>query len=174
MRILCANWYGAGDADFERRLFPKIEFIVARAREGEMSPLPEAVCREVDAVINYSPTADLAAPPAAFPKCRIVVRSGVGFDNLDLKGFGARGVPVCNAPDYGTTEVADHALALRLAADDRLRPGCSIKEAEDVIGIVASFSVFDRLHKGGRRSPAGVAEILMRMASGVMRPLPQV
>src|SRR5665213_3376854 len=115
MRILCANWYGAGDADFERRLFPKIEFIVARAREGEMSPLPEAVCREVDAVINYSPTADLAAPPAAFPKCRIVVRSGVGFDNLDLKGFGARGVPVCNAPDYGTTEVADHALALMLA-----------------------------------------------------------
>jgi AcrR family transcriptional regulator len=69
---------------------------------------------------------------------------------------------------------ADHALALRLAADDRLRPGCSIKEAEDVIGILTSFPVFDRLHRGGRRSPAGVAEILVRMASGVMRPLPQV
>jgi AcrR family transcriptional regulator len=69
---------------------------------------------------------------------------------------------------------ADHALALRLAADDRLRPGCSIKEAEDVIGVVTSFSVFDRLHRGGRRSPAGVAEILMRMASGLMRPLPRV
>jgi AcrR family transcriptional regulator len=69
---------------------------------------------------------------------------------------------------------ADHALATRLAANDRLRPGCSIKEAEDVVGILVSFSVFDRLHKGGRRSPAGVAEILMRMASGLMRPLPQV
>jgi AcrR family transcriptional regulator len=61
----------------------------------------------------------------------------------------------------------DHALAERLAASDRLRPGCSIKEAEDVIGILTSFPVFDRLHKEGRRSPSAVAEILLRMASGL-------
>jgi AcrR family transcriptional regulator len=62
----------------------------------------------------------------------------------------------------------DHALAERLAAADRLRPGCSIKEAEDVIGILTSFPAFDRLHKGGRRSPSAVAEILLRMASGFL------
>ncbi|HEV2028268.1 MAG TPA: helix-turn-helix domain-containing protein [Candidatus Dormibacteraeota bacterium] len=62
----------------------------------------------------------------------------------------------------------DRDLAERLAADDRLRPGCSIKEAEDVIGILTSFPVFDRLHKSGRRSPAAVAEILVRMASAFM------
>ena len=45
----------------------------------------------------------------------------------------------------------DRTLAERLAASDRLRPGCSIKEAEDVIAILTSFPVFDRLHKGGRR-----------------------
>ena len=60
----------------------------------------------------------------------------------------------------------DHALAEKLAAHDRLRPGCSLKEAEDVIGILTSFPVFDRLHKEGRRSPSAVAEILLRMASG--------
>ena len=60
----------------------------------------------------------------------------------------------------------DRTLAERLAASDRLRPGCSIKEAEDVIAILTSFPVFDRLHKGGRRSPSAVAEILIRMASG--------
>ena len=60
----------------------------------------------------------------------------------------------------------DHALAERLAAQDRLRPGCSIKEAEDVIGILTSFPVFDRLHKEGRRPPSAVAEILIRMTSG--------
>ena len=62
----------------------------------------------------------------------------------------------------------DHALAERLAAADRLRPGCSIKEAEDVIGILTSFPVFDRLHKEGRRSASAVAEILLRMASGTV------
>jgi AcrR family transcriptional regulator len=60
------------------------------------------------------------------------------------------------------------ALAERLAACDLLRPGCSIKEAEDVIWILTSFPAFDRLHKSGRRSPSAVAEILLRMASGVM------
>jgi D-3-phosphoglycerate dehydrogenase/C-terminal binding protein len=40
---------------------------------------------------------------------------GVGYDTMDLKGWGALGVPVCNVPDYGTTEVADHAVALMLS-----------------------------------------------------------
>jgi D-3-phosphoglycerate dehydrogenase/C-terminal binding protein len=114
MRILCANWYGTDDAAVERRYYPDVDFIVARAPEGEASPLPASV-RDVDAIVNYSPTANLAEKPDVFPNVRIVVRAGVGFDNLDLKGWGARGVPVCNAPDYGTTEVADHALALMLA-----------------------------------------------------------
>jgi AcrR family transcriptional regulator len=68
----------------------------------------------------------------------------------------------------------DRTLAERLAAEDRLRPGCSIKEAEDVIGILTSFPVFDRLHKGGRRSPSAVAEILLRMAAVFMTPAPSV
>jgi AcrR family transcriptional regulator len=68
----------------------------------------------------------------------------------------------------------DHSLAERLAAYDRLRPGCSIKEAEDVIGILTSFPAFDRLHKEGRRSTSAVAEILLRMASGCIRERSQV
>jgi D-3-phosphoglycerate dehydrogenase/C-terminal binding protein len=115
MRILCANWYGADNAELERWLFPKIDFIVACGPEGAPGRLPEEARRDADAVINYSAVADLAEKPDAFPKARIVVRAGVGFDNADLKGFGARGVPVCNVPDYGTTEVADHAIALMLA-----------------------------------------------------------
>lgn len=65
-------------------------------------------------------------------------------------------------------DAIDRDLAARLAAGDRLRPGCSIKEAEDTIGILTSFPVFDRLHGDGRRSPAAVAEILVRMASAFM------
>lgn len=48
-------------------------------------------------------------------KCRIIVRNGVGYDNVDLKLCGEAGIAVCNVPDYGTTEVADTAIALMLA-----------------------------------------------------------
>jgi AcrR family transcriptional regulator len=67
---------------------------------------------------------------------------------------------------------ADRALAESLAGADQLRAGCSIKEAEDVIGILTSFPAFDRLHQGGRRSPSAVAEILVRLASELLRPMP--
>jgi len=59
-------------------------------------------------------------------------------------------------------------LAERLAATDALRPGCSLREAEDVIAVLSSFAVFDRLHKDGRRSPTAVTEVLMRLASGIL------
>jgi AcrR family transcriptional regulator len=62
----------------------------------------------------------------------------------------------------------DRALAERLSSSDQLRPGCSIKEAEDVIGALTSFPVFDRLYKDGRRSPAAVTDILMRLAAGIL------
>lgn len=46
---------------------------------------------------------------------KIFVTSKVGFDNIDIEYWGNRGIPVCNVPDYGTKDVADHALALTLA-----------------------------------------------------------
>ena len=48
-------------------------------------------------------------------RCKVIIRCGVGFDNVDLKAAGEKGIPVCNVPDYGTTDVADHAMALLLS-----------------------------------------------------------
>lgn len=63
---------------------------------------------------------------------------------------------------------ATRQLAEDLARLDQLRPGCSIKEAQDVLAMLGSFPAFDRLHQDGRRSSAAVAEILMRLARGVL------
>jgi phosphoglycerate dehydrogenase-like enzyme len=52
---------------------------------------------------------------AALGRCRGIIRCGVGYDNVDLQAAGRRGIVVCNVPDYGTEEVADHALMLLLA-----------------------------------------------------------
>ncbi len=50
-------------------------------------------------------------------QCKAVVRCGVGFDNIDRKAAGERGIYVCNVPDYGVDEVADHAIAMMLACN---------------------------------------------------------
>jgi C-terminal binding protein len=40
---------------------------------------------------------------------------GVGYDRLDRTALAEKGVTVCNVPDYGTAEVADHAIGLMLS-----------------------------------------------------------
>ena len=42
------------------------------------------------------------------------MKYGVGYDDVDIERFGKLGIPVCNVPDYGTREVADHAIALMM------------------------------------------------------------
>ncbi|MGL4555406.1 MAG: C-terminal binding protein [Gemmataceae bacterium] len=64
-----------------------------------------------------------AATLDGMPRCKAVIRCGVGFDNVDLAAAGRNGIVVCNVPDYGTEEVADHALMMMLAAARRLLVG---------------------------------------------------
>jgi D-3-phosphoglycerate dehydrogenase/C-terminal binding protein len=47
--------------------------------------------------------------------CRLIVRCGVGFDNVDHACARKRGIAVANVPDYGTEEVADTAIGMTLA-----------------------------------------------------------
>lgn len=56
-----------------------------------------------------------AAGIARLKDCRAIIRNGVGFDSVDIAAARARGIAVCNVPDYCTEEVADHAIALALA-----------------------------------------------------------
>lgn len=59
---------------------------------------------------------------AAMTRCRVIVRYGIGVDNVDLKAAAAKNIPVCNVPDYCIDEVADHTLALILAATRQIFP----------------------------------------------------
>jgi C-terminal binding protein len=53
---------------------------------------------------------------------RVIIRNGVGYDNVDIRSAAENGIAVCNVPDYGTEEVADHALALILALIRQIKP----------------------------------------------------
>ena len=63
-------------------------------------------------------------------QCKLIVRGGVGVDNIDCHSARQQGVPVANVPDYGSEEVADSAIAMTLALtrgthlmNSRLREG---------------------------------------------------
>jgi lactate dehydrogenase-like 2-hydroxyacid dehydrogenase len=72
--------------------------------------------RDADAVVNCRSRHILSAPIiAAMQRTRVVVQAGVGFNHIDLEACARRGIPVCNTPDYGTREVADHTLGLTLS-----------------------------------------------------------
>ncbi|MBV9859135.1 MAG: C-terminal binding protein [Alphaproteobacteria bacterium] len=79
-----------------------------------LADIPQEVCGEIDGlmIMRYAVT---AADIARFPRLRCIVRMGVGYDRLDRQAAAARNILVCNVPDYGTTEVADHAMALALS-----------------------------------------------------------
>ncbi|MFP5282937.1 MAG: NAD(P)-dependent oxidoreductase, partial [Actinomycetes bacterium] len=71
-----------------------------------------------------------AAHLSAAPRLRVLARYGVGVDAVDLAAATACGVTVTNTPGANTAAVADHTLALMLAAlrsvvvgDRRVRAG---------------------------------------------------
>ncbi len=56
----------------------------------------------------------------AMQQCRVIVRYGVGVNNIDSQAAKEKGIYVANVPDYGSEDVAEHALALLLAATRRI------------------------------------------------------
>jgi D-3-phosphoglycerate dehydrogenase len=59
---------------------------------------------------------------ARLPALKVVVRGGVGYDNIDVPAATRHGILVCNVIDYGTNEVANHAFALLLALNRKIVP----------------------------------------------------
>ena len=92
--------------------------VVARAvDEPGLAPF----VRDADALIVYHDITRLGeATMALAPRLKAIVRAGVGYNNIDLDVADRRGIVVCNVPDYGTEEVADHAILLLLAVVRRL------------------------------------------------------
>ena len=70
---------------------------------------------DADALIVYHNMSIGRATLDRLERCRLIVRGGVGVDNVDHAYARTRGIAVANVPDYGSEEVADSAIGMMLS-----------------------------------------------------------
>src|SRR3984893_18025107 len=90
------------------------EVLIMRRQVRTLADLDPGDCAEIDGlmIMRYAVTQE---DIKRFPRLRAIVRMGVGYDKIARPAAAARNILVCNVPDYGTTEVTDHAMALALS-----------------------------------------------------------
>jgi D-3-phosphoglycerate dehydrogenase len=115
---IAATEPGFPDYNYERELLEPISSsLEARFCHSESEVID--FCRDAHAILtNHSPfTAEVID---RLEQCKVIVRYGIGYDNVDTEAAKRRNIPVVNVPDYGIQEVADHTLALLLGAVRRI------------------------------------------------------
>jgi D-3-phosphoglycerate dehydrogenase / 2-oxoglutarate reductase len=148
LKVLITD-FDYADVELERHVLEGagLELITAQCRTEE--DVIEAG-RGVSALLTqYAPIT--ARVLAEVPELRIVGRYGVGYDIVDVEAARERGVWVANVPDYGTEEVAVHALSMALS-------------------LLRHLPLYDRDVKGGRWHPASTGPLfrLKNLTLGVV------
>ena len=115
--------YTFDSLDTENAVLAPLGHTVVGRRCKTPEELAELVA-DADAVLTQFAPVN-AAVIAAMSRAKIIVRYGIGVDNVDLEAAKVRGIPVCNIPDYCIDEVADHTLALILVLTRQIVPTCN-------------------------------------------------
>lgn len=74
--------------------------------------------------------------------CRIIARSAVGYDNIDLDAASAAKIPVTNVPDYCVEEVSNHTLMMILNSAKKFNQ----LEANVKKGLWGDFAIAKPIH----------------------------
>ncbi len=113
--------YSFPDLSVESAIIQQAGFSLQAWKEKKAAAELPPLVAEADAVITqFAPiTAEVIA---SMQRARVIVRYGIGVDNVDLAAAAARRIPVCNVPDYCIDEVADHTLAFILATTRQVVP----------------------------------------------------
>ena len=99
--------------DHERLLLGDLAEVVALNAYSEDDLVGKI--EDAEAVMLYHFISLTARTISRLKNCKLIVRCGVGFDNVDHQLARERGITVANVPDYGTEDVADSAIGMLLA-----------------------------------------------------------
>jgi D-3-phosphoglycerate dehydrogenase len=109
------------DLTIESQIFARTNEEFQACKEKRAPAELAQLVKGADAVLTQFASVN-AEVIAAMDQAKVIVRYGIGVDNVDLAAARERGIPVCNVPDYCVDEVADHTLAFILAMTRQVVP----------------------------------------------------
>ncbi len=116
MRLVVLDGFTANPGDLDWSAFSGFGALTVHDR----TPAGEIVARARDAEIVLTNKAPLdAATLAALPALRYIGVLATGYNVVDVAAARARGIPVCNVPEYSTPNVAQAVFALLLELTNR-------------------------------------------------------
>jgi D-3-phosphoglycerate dehydrogenase / 2-oxoglutarate reductase len=126
--------------DIEKAIFEPLGCKVESLKTGKNHQELVALVKDADYVISQFAPVN-AEVVQAMHKCKVIVRYGIGVDNVDIRAAAAQNIPVCNVPDYCIHEVADHALAMILDLTRRIT-GNALKVRAGGWGLAYPLTAF--------------------------------
>lgn len=118
MKVVITD-YEYQDVEKERKILKAAGIVLDECQCRTEQALIDA-CREADGVIvQYCAITERVI--RAMERCRVIIKYGIGVNNIDVDAASAKGIYVCNVPDYGVDEVSNHAIAMMLALSRGLK-----------------------------------------------------
>jgi D-3-phosphoglycerate dehydrogenase len=100
------------DTDIEKHRFSQVGFDFTVAPSHDEESLIE-ICRDADGImVSFAEITGRIIEAAE--RCKIIVRCGIGVNNIDIAAATKKGIMVANVQKYCADEVSDHVLALML------------------------------------------------------------
>ena len=122
MKIVITD-YSFPNLDVEEGILKPLGYDLVAWKEKRSATELTQLVADADAVITQFAPVN-AEVIASMQHAKVIVRYGIGVDNVDLEAAKTRGIPVCNVPDYCVDEVADHTLAFILATTRQVVSNC--------------------------------------------------
>ncbi len=110
--------YQYDNIDTERRIITEAGFELLDYQEKDpknVIPLVE----DADAIITQYSEINREVIES-LKHCKMIIKYGIGVNNIDCEAAGEKGIYVCNVPDYGVDEVSDHAVTMLLCLGRKL------------------------------------------------------
>jgi D-3-phosphoglycerate dehydrogenase len=92
------------------RSFPSVTLDAYQLKHASEDQLVEQVCDAHIIVVNMAQFNECVVN--ALDNCQLIIRHGVGYDNVDVQALTRKGIILINIPDYCVEEVAEQTVML--------------------------------------------------------------